>query len=146
MDFTVVQNSLIKLLKSEYPTMDVFTEIIAVTDDNNARAATENYFYIDLTPTGLENFGAHQSQVTLLVDISAHLKTESKKDYLVLSKKIDSMVRPVLRFEDRAITINNAEIRVVDNILHYIFTFSFLAGELPDESGIELMENLDLGV
>lgn len=65
---------------------------------------------------------------------------------------LDRLIRPVLAIKDRKITVQDSEITVVDDVLHYIFTLDFTDG-LPDEgpdgtvtggSDLLLMQHLGL--
>ena len=44
---------------------------------------------------------------------------------LIKGAEIDAVVRPVFSFGDRNITINDANMKVSDHVLHYSFTINF---------------------
>ena len=122
--YTTIRTALIKALHGLSPNSDILGEPIAKTNSADPTAATEDYYYIDIIPAGNTSVGAYLTLRTVLVDIAAHLASESHKEYLVLSDKIDKLFRPAFSFGDRAITVNDSSSRVVDNVLHYTFTIS----------------------
>ena len=61
-------------------------------------------------------------------DIEHHAKCIERSHKML--KLLDfAAIRPVLSFGDRKITIGNADINVVDHVLHYIFTINFRHSE-----------------
>ena len=60
------------------------------------------------------------TDMSVMVDVTYHEKGESNNAYLIKAAEIDAAIRPVLSFGDRKITIGNADINVVDHVLHYI--------------------------
>ena len=64
-----------------------------------------------------------------------------------IADTLDTRIRPVFYVEDRAITILDAEITFVDDILHYIFNLDF-QDNLDDAAGIqyELAQHMELEI
>lgn len=121
-----IKNSLIALLKSVYPTFDVLAEEISKTDDDDDSLDIENYFFIDIIPISNVTTGEYHTERSLVIDIAGHIEAEKNEDYLVMANAIDSMIRPVFQFEDRAITINQSSSKIVDKVLHYTFDLVFI--------------------
>ena len=66
-----------------------------------------------------------------------------------MSDSLERIFRPVLRVEDRYITINDIEHTFIDEILHFIFNLEFTDAFTDEEVGIvqgEIMEELKLTV
>ena len=85
------------------------------------------------------------TDMSVMVDVTYHEKGESNNAYLIKAAEIDAAIRPVLSFGDRKITIGNADINVVDHVLHYIFTINFrhseeqkVANDRMEELGVAL--------
>lgn len=72
-------------------------------------------------------------------------KKESNSEYLCMADSIDRAIRPVFRFEDRAITITDASTNVVDKVLHYIFSLTFIDSTDEPEAP-PFMEELDVTI
>lgn len=140
-----IKNSLISLLKSIYPAFDVLAEEISKTDDDDDSLDIENYFFIDIIPVRNVTVNEYHTERSLVIDIAGHMEAEKNEDYLIMADAIDSVVRPVFRFEDRAITIHQARSKIVDKVLHYTFDLVFIdtvdAPEPPP-----YMKELDIAV
>lgn len=121
-----IKNSLIALLKSIYPKFDVLAEEISKTNDDNNEYDLENYFFIDIIPVSNVTVNEYHTERSLVIDIAGHMEAEKNEDYLVIANAIDSMIRPVFQFEDRAITINQSSSKIVDKVLHYTFDLVFI--------------------
>lgn len=120
-----IKNSLIALLKGLYPAFDVFTEEISKTDEDEPKEDIEDYFFLDIIPAANQTLSEYHTRRSVLIDIAAHARKESNAEYLCMADSIDRKIRPVFRFEDRAITIADASTNVVDGVLHYTFTLTF---------------------
>lgn len=130
------------LLKRLLPGFDILGEEIQRTGDDNPEAACEDWIYISLTPAGNETYGSWQTERRIICDIAAHTRDESNTAYRSMSGRLDSAIRPVLRFGGRAITVPDLSCRVVDRVLHCTFTLTFFEGQEPD-NGFPVMEELD---
>ncbi len=119
----LIKEAVIKKLRTLDPDIDVFCEEIKETGQGLNQSRT--WYYLDLIPGSHETVDGLFTDMNILVDISYHTKTESNTDYLIKGSQLDSAMRPVLRFGDRAITIHSAESKVVDHVLHYRFSLQF---------------------
>lgn len=123
--YSIIKKSLVSLIKSEYPDIDVFAEEISKTDEENEAQDISNYFFIDFVPVGCTTVDLYTTAYSILVDIVCCLESEKNADYMAVSHKLDSVIRPVFCFEDRAITIYSADMKIVDRLLHYSFSLNF---------------------
>ncbi len=121
-----IKNSLIALLKGIYPAFDVLAEEISKTDDDNNEDNLENYFFIDIIPVSNVTVNEYHTERSLVIDIAGHMEAEKNEDYLSMADAIDKVIRPVFRFEDRAITIHQSSSKIVDKVLHYTFDLVFI--------------------
>lgn len=143
--YVSIKNSLVALLKGLYPAFDVFSEEISKTDEDEPNEDIEDYFFLDIIPTGNQTLSEHHTRRSVLIDIAAHAKKESNAEYLCMADSIDRAIRPVFRFEDRAITIADASTSVVDCVLHYTFTLVFV-DSIPEPEALPFMEELDFSI
>lgn len=128
-----IKNSLAALIKGLYPTFDVFYEEMSKADEDGRDI--ENYFFVDIIPVGNSTMSEYHTKRNVLIDIACHTKEEQNAEYLIMADTIDEKIRPVFRFEDRAITITEASSRVVDKVLHYTFNINFVDSvEEPEQS------------
>ncbi len=97
-----IKNAITALLKGIDPDTDVFYEEIKGTEEKHGLDEPETYYFVDY-----------------------HEKSESNTAYLIKGAEIDAVVRPVFSFGDRNITINDANMKVSDHVLHYSFTINF---------------------
>lgn len=143
--YVSIKNSLIALLKGLYPAFDVFVEEISKTNEDEPREDIDNYFFLDIIPVSNQTLSEHHTKRSILIDIAAHEKEESNAVYLCMADSIDRAIRPVFRFEDRAITIADASTSVVDSVLHYTFTLDFV-DSTPEPETLPFMEELDFSI
>ena len=111
-----IKNAITALLKGIDPDTDVFYEEIKGTEEKHG---------LDIIPNGNETVDRFFTDMGVLVDIAYHEKSESNTAYLIKGAEIDAVVRPVFSFGDRNITINDANMKVSDHVLHYSFTINF---------------------
>lgn len=141
--YQTIADGFIKLLKTAYPDRDVFMEEIAHTkEDDEENSSSKDYFFLEVIPVSAITLGLLQTQYDVLVVMNAYLKGESNKEYLKLANELDSIIRPVFSFEDRAITVPSSSIKLTDGLLHYSVTLSFIEGEDRLEP-LPLMEELE---
>lgn len=141
--FRSIKAALTKLLKNEYPDYKVHFD--------NVEKSDAPYFYVEMQPSAatVDGDGVYCDR-NIEVDITFVPKEDSygrvsRMEVFDVCQKLDSMIRPVLRIEDRAITIQEAEMTVHDDILHYIFQMLFTDADM-DAAEYELMEELTLNI
>lgn len=141
--YQAIKNSVIRQLKALYPDMDVTSEEIAKTDYEDDELDIEDYIFIEIIPVGSQTLGMTMTHRTVMVTLTAHTASESNVGYLQMAEDIDSALRPVLRFEERAITIENSSFRIVDRLLSYTFTLRFYDG-VPEDETLPYIGELEL--
>lgn len=137
-----IKNSILKLLKSLDPEIDVFFEEIRGTDEGHGLSTEDSWYFLSLIPSGMETVDACYTDQNYLVDIAYHEKSESNTRYLIKFVELDALFRPVFSFGDRKITVEEATEKVVDHVLHYSFSLRFRHSEEKEES-YPAMEELE---
>ncbi|MBR2182946.1 MAG: hypothetical protein IJ858_05940 [Acidaminococcaceae bacterium] len=119
---------------------------------DNVEKSDAPYFYVEMTPLKNKTFDGDGIYHDRAIDIDIQLilpeDRHGRVDRIVLydnSLELDKAIRPVLQIEDRAITIDEVDIKVHDDILHYMFTLAFTDAEM-DQLEYELMQELTLNI
>lgn len=119
---------------------------------DNVEKSDAPYFYVEMTPLRNKTFDGdgvyHDRAIDFDIQLVLPEDRHGRVDRIVLyddSLVLDKAIRPVLQIEDRAITIDEADIKVHDDILHYMFTLAFTDAEM-DRMEYELMEELTLNI
>lgn len=119
---------------------------------DNVEKSDAPYFYVEMTPLKNKTFDGDGIYHDRAIDIDIQLilpeDRHGRVDRIVLyddSLELDKAIRPVLQIEDRFITIDEADIKVHDDILHYMFTLAFTDAEM-DQVEYELMQELTLNI
>lgn len=139
-----VKDALVRLLKDAYPAYDVVTDDIAKMQGDAVEHDTPDYIYIDAYASTNTTYDAVRTDYMMLVDITAHERSESRAKYLNMAVAIDRLIRPALRVGDRAVTINSAEHKIVDGQLHYAFTVRLREGGEQPDTGVTPADDLVL--
>lgn len=145
MVYESIKIALIQLFKGMYPAFDVFCEDIAKTADGSLQPVIDDYIYLDIVPAGNETISQYHTRRSFLVDAVVHTRTETNAAYYQIAHNIDAAIRPVFRFEDRAITVYELTSKVVDKVLHCTFTLSFIdSTEEPEQQPLaETLEHIE---
>lgn len=147
MEYPIIQikDAITALLKRLDPNVDVFYEEIKGTEKRHGLSEPETYYFVDIIPNGNETVDEFFTDMGVLADIAYHEKNESNTAYLIKGAEIDAVIRPVLHFGDRYITINSASMKVSDRVLHYSFPIYFRqARECTNE--FEMMGELEVSI
>lgn len=140
-----IRNALFRLIEKSFPCFSIFGEEITKIQADDFQREVENYFYVDIMPIKVSTISQYHCERTVLIDLAGYTKSELNSAYLEMAAMLDAAIRPAFRFGDRAITINEAEVRVVDNVLHYTFPLTFIDTiEVIYEE--EMMEELDVTI
>ncbi len=139
-----VKDAVIRAIKSLDPETDVFFEEIPHTDEGHGILTEGNWYFLDLVPSGQTVDGIY-TDLDILVDIAYHERHESNTGYLIRASELDFVLRPVLRFGSRRITIPQANVKITDHVLHYSFSVSFRYSRERTEV-FEMMRELDVAV
>ena len=117
---------------------DIKAAIVAVLNQNfkdnkvhfdNVEKSDAPYFYVEFMPTATTVDDLFSDRL-IQVDITyIHPKDAmgrvSRTAVFEVADALDKVFRPVLAVNDRHITILDAEMTIVDDILHYIFNLDF---------------------
>lgn len=127
MEYPIIQikDAITALLKGIDPGTDVFYEEIKGTEEKHGLNEPETYYFVDIIPNGNKTVDEFFTDMGVLVDIAYHEKHESNTAYLIKQAEMDAVFRPVFSFGNRKITIHSADTKIVDHVLHYIFTINF---------------------
>lgn len=139
---------------------EIKAAIVAVLNQNfkdhtvhfdNVEKSDAPYFYVEFMPTATTVDDLFSDRL-IQVDITyIHPKDAmgrvSRTAVFEVADALDKVFRPVLAVKDRHITILDAEMTIVDDILHYIFNLDF-RDNFEDADGIqyELAQHLDLEI
>lgn len=133
-----IRDSLGTLLKSGFEGWKVHFD--------NVERPQAPYFYVEMTARARSLDEAYSERRVSMV-VSAILPQNkagrvSRKELFEVSDKLDGLIRPVFKVNDRAITVLDANSTIVDDILHYYFELEFVdAVERPQ---VDMMEELAL--
>lgn len=140
-----MQKAIVANLKEYYPDYKVYFD--------NVEKSRSPYFYVDIfvrTGIGDDTYFDKIVQVDIaFVPMSDRNNRINRAELYVMSDSLERIFRPVLRVEDRYITINDIEHTFIDEILHFIFNLEFTDAFTDEEVGIvqgEIMEELKLTV
>lgn len=133
------------VLKKKYPDYKVYFD--------NVDKSKAPYFYVEMSPraTTVDRVMSDRSiqiDVELILEADAYGRVNRTALYEA-ADTIDTAFRPVFQVEDRMITINDTEITIVADILHYIFNLDFADCFTDVEIGgitYELMQHLGLEI
>lgn len=130
--YSKIKDAIVRALKGALPDMDISSEYIAKTDYGGS-ADIREYIYVGLTPVSRETSSGYHTRHSVVIDLAVHTASERNADYWTLADTIDHAIRPVIRWDDRAITVPSVEYRIVDRILHCGFTITFFDSmDVPD--------------
>lgn len=116
-----IQKALVDLLKNKYPNYKVYFD--------NVEKSNAPYFYIEMfVHSGVGDYNYFER--TVQVDITFRAMEDKnnrikRADLYEMSDSLECMFRPVLKADDRYITINDFEHTFIDEVLHFIFNLEF---------------------
>lgn len=138
-----IKAAIVNVLKTKYPRCRVHFD--------NVEKSDAPYFYVEFMPTATTVDDLFSDRL-IQVDITyIHPKDAmgrvSRTAVFEVADALDKVFRPVLAVKDRHITILDAEMTIVDDILHYIFNLDF-RDNFEDAAGIqyELAQHLELEI
>mgnify|MGYP003431535567 CR=1 FL=1 len=138
-----LKKTLTALLKNKFPDCKVHFD--------NVEKSDAPYFYVEFMPTATTVDDLFSDRL-IQVDITyIHPKDAmgrvSRTAVFEVADALDKVFRPVLAVKDRHITILDAEMTIVDDILHYIFNLDF-RDNFEDAGRIqyELAQHLELEI
>lgn len=116
-----IQKALVDLLKNKYPNYKVYFD--------NVEKSNAPYFYIEMfVHSGVGDYNYFER--TVQVDITFRAMEDKNNrikrvDLYEMSDSLECIFRPVLKADDRYITINDFEHTFIDEVLHFIFNLEF---------------------
>lgn len=138
-----IKAAIVNVLKTKYPEYRVHFD--------NVEKSDAPYFYVEFMPTATTVDDLFSDRL-IQVDITyIHPKDAmgrvSRTAVFEVADALDKVFRPVLAVKDRHITILDAEMTIVDDILHYIFNLDF-RDNFKDAGRIqyELAQHLELEI
>lgn len=139
-----IQDALARQLDAVFGPVPVYFERVAQAGDDGEPELTGDYIFVAMRGTGLTTLGPQRTGLAVLVDIAMHKQGATYRAYRTLAMEIDTLIRPVFLFGDRAITVHEADFRVVDGVLHYVFTLRYLPETaIEQDAAAELMSELE---
>lgn len=123
-------------------------------DFDNVEKKDAPCFYIELAPQRVKTWDAVTAERSIDVDVHYFGQEDedgnvSRAELYDMGDALDALFRPVFYVADRAITINDAEITIVDEVLHYIFKLEFADVFTDEEAPAEVtdvMQELTLNI
>ena len=116
-----IQKALVDLLKNKYPNYKVYFD--------NVEKSNAPYFYIEMfVHSGVGDYNYFER--TVQVDVTFRAMEDKnnrikRADLYGMSDSLECIFRPVLKVDDRYITINDFEHTFIDEVLHFIFNLEF---------------------
>lgn len=104
------------------------------------------YFYVEFTAIHHTPLDEAYTEKLLQIDVTycPNDKREVKRaDLFAMADELDRALRPVLQVKDRALTLQDIEITVHDDVLHYIFNLDF-ADAFESEETHEPMKEMTM--
>ena len=126
-----IQKALVDLLKNKYPNYKVYFD--------NVEKSNAPYFYIEMfVHSGVGNYNYFER--TVQVDVTFRAMEDKnnrikRADLYEMSDSLECIFRPVLKVDDRYITINDFEHTFIDEVLHFIFNLEFNDAFTDEEVG-----------
>lgn len=126
-----IQKALVDLLKNKYPNYKVYFD--------NVEKSNAPYFYIEMfVHSGIGDYTYFER--TVQVDITFRAMEDKnnrikRADLYEMSDSLECIFRPVLKVDDRYITINDFEHTFIDEVLHFIFNLEFNDAFTDEEVG-----------
>ena len=126
-----IQKALVDLLKNKYPNYKVYFD--------NVEKSNAPYFYIEMfVHSGVGDY--NYLERTVQVDITFRAMEDKnnrikRADLYEMSDSLECIFRPVLKVDDRYITINDFEHTFIDEVLHFIFNLEFNDAFTDEEVG-----------
>ncbi len=130
-----IKDALIKALKK-------IKDIDIIFMRNEDFEDVNEYFYPIIKVISKKTESINLKTESFLIDILYEKEGASYSEYMQMGEKIDEYFSPVFYFENFSIALD-AEIKVIDEILHYIFSFS-LTYRIENEVEADLMKTLSI--
>lgn len=116
-----IQKAIGKKLDSKFNTHYIYTEQVK-------QGLKRPSFFVNIMPISTNNYVAYKDKL-INVDIMYFSKNETSTENLEMINLLEDLFKMLLTIQDRKITIESLNFKVVDNILHCIFSLDFKDAE-----------------
>lgn len=121
---STIKAALVRQLKKTED-IDVFFTNVSKTESQGSGESIDKYFHVSLIPISTSLFGKFMRDRAFFIDVSYIDKHSNMNKYLEWSEKMDDVILPYIQIEERSITVETSEFRIVDEVGHYTFTLKF---------------------
>lgn len=142
MKLTDIQNSITKLLHSNFPTYKILV-------DNNKEDIKAPTFFVNVRPVKTENYMVYKNRL-INVTITYVNKVFKHEENLDVADSLVGIFNLILDVLDRHLLIKDLTINETDELLNCSFTLDFYEGNrtsiVIDEENTELMQELKINI
>lgn len=132
-EYEKIKNALIPVIKKVLPDHKVFADDIKTLNDAIANQHISDYVHISIAPVTNSKEGKMINR-NMLVSIMIHNFDETILGYHEVGEQLDTVLYPVLHFDDRFISVGDTTANIVDWRLYYSFNLQYTdTYELEDE-------------
>ncbi len=137
MTYEKVKTGIIKIL-SKVKDIDIF-----FTKNEDSEVVKE-YFYVTIKPIINESMGSNVHKKIFFIDIMYSLDTYSYLKYIAMAERIDKYVRPYIDFGDICPSVFDTKMKIVDENLHFTFSFEVIYKYDVKTDDMDKMENINI--
>lgn len=112
-----IQKSISRKLNNKFSDHYIYTEEIK-------QGKKLPSFFINIMPISTDNFVTYKDKL-INIDIMYFSKDETNSENLDMINLLEDLFNMTLKVEDREITISSLSFKIVDNVLHCIFSLDF---------------------
>lgn len=124
--------------------LDQIKDIDIVFEKNEDNNILNEYFYVSIRPLETETLSVNMESKLFFIDIAYINDTFNFSEYMMLGENIDRALRPIIPCKTFNINVSEANIKIVEKILHYSFSFKITYIVKEINADIPLMENLEI--
>ncbi len=135
-----IKKSLTKSLSDEFSKFDIYAEEVPRIKEGEK---FQDFFFVEVIPVSATTLGMYQTRYNVFVNITCQTAKHSNEEYLCLGDKLDKLIRPYVAFNDRKITVDNADYKIANRMLVYKFSLKFVDYEEVEETD-EFVEELEI--
>lgn len=121
---STIKAALVRQLKKTED-IDVFFTNVSKTESQGSGQSIDKYFHVSLIPISTSLYGKFMRDRAFFIDVSYIDKHSNMNKFLEWSEKMDDVILPYIQIEERSITVETSEFRIVDEVGHYTFTLKF---------------------
>ena len=132
-----IQKAISRKLDSKFSDYRIYTEEVK-------KDLKRPSFFINIMPISTDNYVAYKDKL-VNIDIMYLSENETNEENLNMINLLEDLFNMTLNVNDREFTIKSLNFKVIDNILHCIFSLDFVDGDIevvtidtPDGETIEI--------